>query len=380
MEKQHPQTTKTLDLPVFLFLWTTPIVAVIASVVYFLYFPFTWDLLFLFIFFSFASSVSITAGYHRMLSHRAYKSKGWLKNIFLFFGAGTFQSPALLWVADHRMHHRYVDTKRDPYNIKQGFMHAHMSWLFYKFERNMSMVQDLLADRWLVLQQRYFIPLAVFSGFITPMFVAMLIGSQAWWVNMLAGLIFGGALRISYVLHCTFFINSICHMWGKRPYNDENTARDNFFFALLTNGEGYHNFHHQFQFDYRNGVRWYHWDPTKWLIRLLAIFRQTYDLRTTSQAQILVAKLALKQRRLADRVDPFITEKLESIRAKVEKAQKRLRLLNKEYFSLKENIRRQSRHKLIHLRADLKIAKIEFEQSCKQWNLYLQYLQTARFA
>lgn len=370
----NSRNDRTFDLPVTLFLLITPVVAVIAPIIYLLYFPLTWDLVLLFLSFSFLSSGSITAGYHRLLSHRSYKAKGWLKNVFLFFGAGSFQSPALEWVADHRMHHRFVDTERDPYNIKQGFMHAHISWLFHSFERDLSVVPDLLKDRWIMWQKRYFIPLAIFSGFIFPALVALVIGQQHWLVNIIAGLIFGGVMRIVFVHHCTFFVNSICHMWGSRPYSEECTARDNAFIAFLTNGEGYHNFHHRFQYDYRNGTRWYHYDPTKWLISLMAMLRQTHDLRRVPHSQIVMAKLALRQSSITPK-DPIISKKLELVRIKAEQAHSRLKSLSKEYQTLKKTIR--SRYQLLNLKADLQVAKIEFDKCCKQWRRYLMLANLA---
>lgn len=371
MQSNHKPTRSAIDWPVSLFLVITPAVAVITLVVWCLYFPITWKLMLLFVLFSFASSVSITAGYHRLLAHRAYRAKGWVKNLFLFFGAGAFQGSALKWAADHRIHHRHVDTERDPYNIKRGFVFAHISWLFYKMELAKGMVGDLLKDRWIVLQDRYYVPIAIFSGFLLPMFVAALWCDLGFWTGMCGGFVFGAVTRIVFVHHCTFFINSLCHMWGKQPYNEDNSARDNFVLAMLTNGEGYHNFHHRFQFDYRNGVRWYQWDPTKWFIGMLALCGQTYDLQRVTRAQILVAKMALKRSRLKV-TSPVASERLDLFRRKVEVAQERLKELSREYQALQRSFCRQSRARLIQLKADLKVAKIEFDKTYKQWNLYLR--------
>lgn len=361
----------SIDWPVALFLFITPLIAVASLIVYFLIWPLTWQLVVLFVFFSFASSVSITAGYHRLLAHRAYKARGWLKNAFLFFGAGAFQGSALKWAADHRLHHRHVDTERDPYNIKRGFVFAHIAWLFYQMTLATDMVRDLQKDRWIMWQHRYFVPLAIFSGFLFPMLVMALWSDIGFWHGLCGGFVFGAVSRIVFVHHCTFFINSLCHMWGKQPYNEDNTARDNFMLALFTNGEGYHNFHHRFQFDYRNGVRWYQWDPTKWCIGILALCRQTYSLQRVTRAQILVARMALK-RKHAGIISPAISERLEVLRSKVEAAQERLKELSREYQALKRNLHRQSRAHLVQLKADLKIAKIEFDKTYKQWHLCLR--------
>lgn len=160
-------------------------------------------------------------------------------------------------------------------------------------------------------------------------------------------------------------------MWGKQPYNDNNSAKDNFVLALFTNGEGYHNFHHKFQFDYRNGVRWYQWDPTKWFILILSLFRQAHDLQRVTRSQIMIAKMTMKHERLT-LVNPTISAKLDLFKQKVEAAHMKLKNLSREYQLLKNNIRQQSREKLIQLKADLKIAKIELDKTCQQWNLCLR--------
>ncbi len=363
--------TSRIDWPVALFLLITPALALVALVAFCLYWEVTWQLVVLFVFFSFASSVSITAGYHRLLAHRAFRARGWLKNLFLFFGAGAFQGSALKWAADHRIHHRHVDTGRDPYNIKRGFVFAHIGWLFYQMTLATEMVGDLQKDRWIVWQHRYYIPVAIFSGFLFPMLIMALWSDLGVWHGLSGGFVFGAVTRIVFVHHSTFFINSLCHMWGTQPYNENNSARDNFVMALLTNGEGYHNFHHCFQFDYRNGVRWYQWDPTKWLIGLLALFGQAYSLRRVPRPQILVAKMALK-RKSVKVTSPALSERLDQLRGKVELAQERLKELSREYRTLRRSLHHQSRARLVQLRADLKIAKIEFNKTYQQWHLCLR--------
>ena len=368
-----PPSNKTsrIDWPVALFLIITPAVAVASLVAFCLYWQVTWQLVVLFVFFSFASSASITAGYHRLLAHRAYKARGWLKNLFLFFGAGAFQGSALKWAADHRLHHRHVDTERDPYNIKRGFVFAHIGWLFYSTTLTADMVGDLQKDRWIVWQHRYYIPVAIFSGFLFPMLIMALWSDLGFWHGLCGGFIFGAVTRIVFVHHITFFINSLCHMWGKQPYNENNSARDNWVMALLTNGEGYHNFHHRFQFDYRNGVRWYQWDPTKWLISSMAVLGQTCSLQRVPRTQILVAKMALK-RKSVKITSHALSNRLDQLRSKVEMAQERLKELSREYQALRHNLRHQSRTRLVHIKADLKIAKIEFYKTYKQWHLCLR--------
>ncbi|MCE7902604.1 MAG: acyl-CoA desaturase [Gammaproteobacteria bacterium PRO9] len=203
--------------------------------------------------------------------------------------------PALEWVSQHRDHHRYVDTDRDPYSIKKGFFYAHLGWMiFWKHDTDYDNVTDLARDPMLMHQHQHYLAWAIGAGIVTPMIVGILTG------HLLAAIVFSVCLRITVVHHLTFFINSICHMFGKATYDTHATARDNWFIALLTFGEGYHNFHHRFAADYRNGVRWYQWDPSKWLIALMAGTGLAWDLRRVSDFQIMAAELAGQNSRASD--------------------------------------------------------------------------------
>ena len=149
----------------------------------------------------------------------------------------------------------------------------------------------------LAFQHRHYVPLVLATNFGLPLACGWLVG-DFWGVFFLAGV-----LRLVVSHHFTFFINSLAHMWGERPYTEENTARDNPVLAVLTFGEGYHNFHHEFAHDYRNGVRWWQWDPTKWLIASLQWVGLTRRLKRTPVFQIQRALLSMQftraQRKLA---------------------------------------------------------------------------------
>lgn len=229
-----------------------------------------------FVFFYTVIGLSITAGYHRYLAHRAYECHPILQFLFLFFGAGALQNSALNWVSDHRYHHRHVDSEEDPYNIQKGFFWAHMGWVF--FDKPVSStrfdnVRDLSKQRLIQWQNKYYIPIAVVSGFVLPTLLGACFGRP------LAGLLWGGLLRLVVGHHTTFLINSAAHFFGKQPHSDAHSARDSWWLGFFSFGEGYHNFHHTYPSDYRNGVAWYHWDLTKWLIRGLSIVGLTSQLR-----------------------------------------------------------------------------------------------------
>lgn len=239
------------------------------------------------------TGLSITAGYHRLISHRAYDAHWSVKLFFLIFGAAAFENSALKWCSDHRVHHHHVDHDEDPYNINKGFFYAHIGWIFFKqndtnpFENRYA--KDLVKDKLVNWQHRYYLALSVLVGLILPGVIGYMMGS------FLGGIAIGGFLRLVLVHHSTFFINSLCHVIGSQTYSKEHSARDSFVMALLTYGEGYHNFHHTFPSDYRNGIKWYHFDPTKWLIKTLTVVGLAEKLKKAPERLINEAKAKVMQ-------------------------------------------------------------------------------------
>ena len=270
----------------------TPILAIILIPLYAYYYDFSvsaWVSLF---FLLALSSLGITAGYHRLWAHRAYEAALPLKILLMIGGTFAVQNSILFWASGHRTHHRHVDdVDQDPYSIKRGFWYAHLGWMIRDHspsEPDYKNAPDLINDKLVMFQHKYYVPMviAVHVG---------LLGGVGWAVGDVWGVVLlGGLLRLIISHHVTFFINSLCHMWGKRPYTDENTARDNFILAILTWGEGYHNYHHIFQYDYRNGVKWWQYDPTKWLIWTSSKLGLAKNLRRIPSFNIQKAELAMK--------------------------------------------------------------------------------------
>ena len=182
------------------------------------------------------TGISITAGYHRLLSHRAYKAHPIVKNFLLLGSTLAVQGSAFDWVSGHRSHHRHVDDRLDdPYSAKRGFFFSHMGWMLRNYPSgrfDYKNIPDLTKDKVLQIQHKYYglWVLAANVGLVAA--VGWLVG-DVWGTLVLAGL-----LRLVLTHHFTFFINSLCHITGTRPYTDTNTARDNFFLALFTWGEG----------------------------------------------------------------------------------------------------------------------------------------------
>ncbi len=247
----------------------------------------------LFTVFAVATGFSITVGYHRLFSHRAFQAPPLITFLSLVFGAAAFEQSALTWSTLHRDHHQYVDTERDPYNIKQGFWYAHIGWmLFWRHEATYDNVKDLTANPLVMQQHRYYALWAIGAGVLLPLVIGAMTG------HLLGAFLLSVAGRLTFIHHSTWAINSICHTFGKATYDIDVSARDHWIVAFLTNGEGFHNFHHRFPSDYRNGIRWYHWDPSKWVIMLLRWCRLAKNLYRASPHAILAARMTAQQRLL----------------------------------------------------------------------------------
>jgi stearoyl-CoA desaturase (delta-9 desaturase) len=301
---QHPAGTGNEQLPL---LWVqttvfaaTFLVATIAVPWYAISVGFDWTAWLGFFLFCGATGISITAGYHRLWAHNAYKAHWSLRLFFALFGAATVQNSILSWATGHRRHHRHVDDNdRDPYSAGRGLWFSHMGWMLRDYpsgREDLSNVQDLQRDPIVMWQERHYVAIAWTMNLVPPLLVGWLTG------DWLANLLLMGVARLVVTHHTTFFINSLAHYWGKRPYTDTNSARDNGLLALLTYGEGYHNFHHKFQTDYRNGIRWYQFDPTKWLIRGASWLGLTWDLKRVDGFRIREAQVAMQLKRAEDQL------------------------------------------------------------------------------
>jgi stearoyl-CoA desaturase (delta-9 desaturase) len=244
--------------------------------------------------------ISITAGYHRLWAHRAYEAH-WIVRLLLVFG-GTFaaQNSILHWASDHRRHHRNVDDRdNDPYSAQRGFWYSHIGWMLREYNINndgaYDNCADLKKDPIVMWQHRHYLVLVLGINFGLPILLGVMHG------DVIGMLLLVGVARLVIAHHFTFFINSLAHIWGSQPYSDKNSSRDNGFLAVLTMGEGYHNYHHSFQRDYRNGIRWWQFDPTKWLIRTFAwlglasnLYRTPLDKIESARAKMMLIKTSAK--------------------------------------------------------------------------------------
>lgn len=240
------------------------------------------------------TGLSITAGYHRYFAHRSYKAHPVVEAVLLFFGTMAVQASALRWSFEHRIHHAFVDTDKDPYSIQKGFWYAHFLWMLEKPQPiDPKVVPDLINNKWVAFQHRHYKLLMLLVN--TAVFFIVGAAFQDYW-----GAFFVAVwLRILCLHHFTWFINSLAHTWGSKQFSLEQSAVDNYIIAMLTFGEGYHNFHHTFANDYRNGIRWFHFDPTKWLIWSLSKIGLVHGLKRTDP-------LTIKKRFITEQKDFLI--------------------------------------------------------------------------
>lgn len=265
------------------------------------------------------TGLSITAGYHRLWSHKSYEAHPVVKYILLLGATLAVESSVFDWCSGHRSHHRHVDDEYDdPYSSRRGFWFSHMGWMLRKYpsgQYDYKNIPDLKKDKLLALQHKYY----GFWVIATNVVVLAMIG----WItgDMLGTFLIAGLLRLVLTHHFTFFINSLCHMFGTRPYTDENTARDNGLLAIVTWGEGYHNYHHYFQYDYRNGVKWWQYDPTKWIIGLLAKVGLASNLKRVDDLTIKHAELTMQFKRAQERIatggEPSLDERLAAFKERI---------------------------------------------------------------
>lgn len=263
---------------------------------YFYYAPPSWGMMTVSFVLLWLTGLSITAGYHRLYAHRSYRTNPIIESIILFFGAMSVQGSAIRWSFDHRLHHAHVDTDNDPYSINKGFWYAHCLWLLDKPRKiDEKVVSDLFRNKLVAFQHRYGRLLMLATNLLVMLIVGFALN------DFLGAFILATLTRMFVLHHSTWFINSLAHTWGDKPFCQEQSAVNNYVIALLTFGEGYHNYHHTFAQDYRNGIRWYHFDPTKWLIWTLSKLGfadnlKTMDAYTIKKRMVLESKNLLLEK------------------------------------------------------------------------------------
>ncbi len=322
------------------------------------------------------TGLGITTGYHRLFSHRSYQAVAPVRLFFAILGAAAWQNSIIVWAAGHRFHHRDVDTDGDPYNAKKGLAWSHIGWIMVEGTRHNQLdnVSDLLADpicRW---QHRNYLWVSTAVNLGIPFLLGL------WTGDIIGMMIIAGLLRVVLVHHFTFTINSLAHKVGTQTWSTLNTSRDSWVISLLSFGEGYHNYHHAFQTDYRNGPRWYNYDPSKWLIWSLQKMRLAKKLRTIPLD--IALRRRFEERRTAfsewmdTRVSPrahevahALAEQLENTQARLEASLAEFSRTRKQWSATRTKV---SQHEVRALRRSLRKCRRAVKATMREWDILLQ--------
>jgi stearoyl-CoA desaturase (delta-9 desaturase) len=281
--------------------WLTNFLAVLlpflglgAAALFFWGWGFSWVDLGLLLGMYFLTAVGITVGYHRLFVHRSFQACGAVRVVLGALGSMAVEGPLLKWVAQHRRHHQHSDRPGDPHSphlhgrgalgLLRGLWHAHLGWVFQADPPDLDRyARDVSQDRVMRVVSGLQ-PLWIALGLALPALLGGLITLS--WAGVWTGLLWGGLARVFLVHHVTWSINSVCHLWGTRPFRSHDESRNNFLFGILGLGEGWHNTHHAFPTSARHGLRWWQFDVSYWVIRALALAGLAWDVKVPSrQAQ-----------------------------------------------------------------------------------------------
>ncbi|OJJ95794.1 hypothetical protein ASPACDRAFT_81836 [Aspergillus aculeatus ATCC 16872] len=277
-------------------LWFTGIIPILALIIGSLWVPLQSGTAIFSSVYLTVSGISITAGYHRLWAHRAYSAGRPLQLIFAIGGASAGQTSIRTWCRDHRAHHRYTDTDRDPYSARRGLWYSHYGWVVMRRRPEQTGrvdIQDLSSDPIVMWQRKHYLTLLFLTAYIFPtLFCGLMYGDFA------GGFIWASCVRLFLIQQATFCVNSLAHWVGDQPFANRLSPRNCWFVALITWGEGYHNFHHEFPGDYRNAIRWFQYDPTKWFIWLCEKAHLAWNLQRFPENEIQKGRFQQIQRQL----------------------------------------------------------------------------------
>jgi stearoyl-CoA desaturase (Delta-9 desaturase) len=236
--------------------------------------------------------IGITVGYHRLLTHRAFETSRAVKVLLAIAGSMALQGPVIKWCAIHRRHHQLSDRDGDPHSphlhgdgvigLIKGMWHAHVGWIFENDPADLTRsVKDLLDDRALHVVDRLFL-VWFFIGLLIPTAIGGLV-TGTWW-GAFTGFMWGGLVRIFLMHHVTWSINSVCHVWGTRPFDSHDHSTNNLPIAIVSFGEGWHNNHHAFPTSARHGLKWWQIDISWMFIQTLRLLGLAWDIRVPNEA------------------------------------------------------------------------------------------------
>ncbi len=265
-----------------------------------------WRELALFAAFYLASCAGISLGYHRLLTHRSFKTYPGVRALLAYCGALAVQGPPIEWVADHRLHHNHADDEGDPHSphthggdgwwgTLRGLFHAHVGWMLRPRHATnpVRYAPDLLREPAMRFISRHYLAVAV-SGMLLPALIGGALGGSL--TAAATGLLWGGLLRTLTLHHVTWSVNSICHVFGRRRFRTGDRSRNQWLLALPSLGEAWHNNHHAFPTSARHGLRWWEVDVSGMMIAAAERVGLVWDVVRVSDEQ--------QRRKLAGAEDP----------------------------------------------------------------------------
>jgi len=275
-----------------------PFAGLIAAIVMLWGVAFDWVHLLILAVMYLATAFGITIGFHRLFTHRSFKTRRPVEALLAVLGSMAVEGPLLSWVANHRSHHQHSDKHEDPHSPHghgdgvwatiRGMWHAHMGWIIQARPRAMARyTKDLRKDR-LIRTISTLFPLWVVLSLLIPAGLGGLLTMS--WLGVLLGFIWGGLVRVFLVHHVTWSINSVCHIWGTRPFRTHDESRNNLFLGVLALGEGWHNNHHAFPTSARHGLRWWQIDISYLIIWAMSRVGLAYDVRVPSSDRIIAKR------------------------------------------------------------------------------------------
>jgi len=230
-------------------------------------------------------SMGITIGFHRFLTHRGFRTNPVIKAALLILGSMAIEGPPIDWASNHRKHHAMADQKGDPHSPADGFVHAHLGWLFNGMQADHEVyARDLMNDRMVMFISKTFV-FWIAATLLLPFFIGG-IHSHSFWTGAWHGLLWGGAVRLFLTHHVTWSVNSVCHTFGSRPFSTKDRSRNQWVVGLLALGEGWHNNHHAFPRSALHGLRWWQFDLSGLTIRLLERARLAWNVQRVTAEDI----------------------------------------------------------------------------------------------
>lgn len=272
----------------------TPIFGLVAAIISVWGWGFRWSDLALLGVMYLLTVIGITVGFHRLFTHRAFETNRVVEVVLAVLGSMAVQGSLMQWVALHRRHHQHSDHAEDPHSphhqgtgvggVVRGLWHAHVGWMFEPNPPNLQRYVKDISQSDALRKASALFPLWVLVGLLIPAALGwVLVGTPS---GALTGFIWGGLVRILLVHHVTWSINSVCHVWGRQPYNSQDESRDNTLFGIVGLGEGWHNTHHAFPTSARHGLKWWQIDVSYWVIRGLELFGMAWNVKLPTPVAI----------------------------------------------------------------------------------------------